>query len=203
VPSASYLLHLLSQDAPQRERLRVVRAGDHGASPGDGAAATFTNIEVFEGGDATEDKITGEGPYDVFQVSCNGVFDSVDPTLSYLDLETGDASEGWVHAAEFLATALPASLAVFDLDIAPPAALFHDRELAAFSESLLFGGVPAFLANLWTVPDAQAAALLDAFYGNLETMSAAEALRQAKRSLREQFPDAYHWAAFVLHGDGR
>jgi CHAT domain-containing protein/tetratricopeptide (TPR) repeat protein len=75
---------------------------------------------------------------------------------------------------------------------------------------LFFAGAPAVVASLWRVDDESTSELMTEFYQQLRTqeeedlpIDKAEALRQAKKALREKYPEPFHWAPFVFLGDHR
>ena len=60
-------------------------------------------------------------------------------------------------------------------------------------------GVGSILMSLWKVSDAVTAMLMTQFYTNLGAgMSSHEALKNAAQKVKEQYPDPYFWASFVL-----
>jgi CHAT domain-containing protein/tetratricopeptide (TPR) repeat protein len=90
--------------------------------------------------------------------------------------------------------------------------------VVGLSYPIFRAGARSLLVSQWKVDDAATALLMKRFYGNwlgrgafpwLPRMSKAEALREAKRWLREYrdaggrrpFAHPVHWAAFVLVGD--
>ena len=59
------------------------------------------------------------------------------------------------------------------------------------------------LAGLWAVSDETASLWMHEFYRNyFEGRSIGESYRSAAMTVREQFPSAYHWAAFAVYGAG-
>ena len=60
-------------------------------------------------------------------------------------------------------------------------------------------GSNQLLISLWNVPDAATTALMTSFYRFIVNgLTPHNALLQAQRSLKEQYPNPYDWAAFVL-----
>jgi MYXO-CTERM domain-containing protein len=59
------------------------------------------------------------------------------------------------------------------------------------------------VSTLWRVEDESSALLMEHFYTHLqEGMTKAESLRQAQMDVREEYPNPYYWAGYVLSGDG-
>lgn len=67
----------------------------------------------------------------------------------------------------------------------------------------MYAGAPHIVATLWRIGDASTSILMDAFYDQLRTQPAAEALRAAQLGLRTRYPDPFHWAAFSVFGHFR
>ena len=60
-------------------------------------------------------------------------------------------------------------------------------------------GVGSILMTLWKVSDAVTSILMTQFYENIgKGMSSRESLRNAAQKVREQYPDPYFWASFVM-----
>jgi hypothetical protein len=81
--------------------------------------------------------------------------------------------------------------------------LSEGDELVGLTRAFIFAGTPSVIASLWSVEDESTALLMERFYTHLrEGAGKAEALRQAQIEVRDQDPNPYYWAAFVLSGDG-
>ena len=76
-------------------------------------------------------------------------------------------------------------------------------EIVGFNQAFIYAGTPTVIASLWSVDHKTQKLLMEQFYTYLrDGMDKAEALRQAQRAVREQYPHPYFWAAFSLTGDG-
>lgn len=77
------------------------------------------------------------------------------------------------------------------------------EEATGLVRSLLEMGASNVVASHWAVSDLSTSRWIDLFYKHyLGGASAARATRLAARGVREQFPSAYHWAAFSVFGRG-
>ncbi len=77
--------------------------------------------------------------------------------------------------------------------------------MLGLSSAFLGAGVPAVVASLWPVADGITAVLMERFYAELASgQSPAVALAVAQRDLRDNPETAhpFHWAGFVVVGDG-
>jgi hypothetical protein len=75
-------------------------------------------------------------------------------------------------------------------------------EVVGLNRAFLYAGTPTVMASLWNVDDEATALLMEQFYNHLrEGISKGEALRQAQREVRTEYPHPYYWSAFVLTGD--
>ncbi len=73
------------------------------------------------------------------------------------------------------------------------------------SSAFLGAGVPVVLASLWPVEDQVTASLMERFYAELSLGRApVTALAQAQNTIRSDPTTAhpFHWAGFVVIGDG-
>ncbi|MGC2465107.1 MAG: CHAT domain-containing protein, partial [Candidatus Acidiferrum sp.] len=76
------------------------------------------------------------------------------------------------------------------------------------TRAFFYAGARNVTSSLWNVNDSSTAALMKAFYENLNRgLSKGAALRQAKLALlhgkQASWHHPYYWAAFILVGDGK
>ena len=74
----------------------------------------------------------------------------------------------------------------------------------SIASSFMKAGVPNIVSSLWKVDDLATKQIMVKFYEKLaEGMGKADALAEAKRWYRREYPDAppSKWAAFILIGD--
>jgi len=78
----------------------------------------------------------------------------------------------------------------------------RDEAPYALPVGFLFAGVPSVIASLWAVDDASTRELMTDFYSRLlagET-DKLKAFTDAKKALRQKYPDPFHWAPFLYMG---
>jgi len=74
-------------------------------------------------------------------------------------------------------------------------------ELLGLVRGLFYAGVQAVLVTLWDVNDQSTADFMKCFYRKMALRAdKAHALREAMQELRQNYPDVYHWAPFILIG---
>ncbi|MCP3964216.1 MAG: CHAT domain-containing protein [bacterium] len=167
------------------------------------AVASLQGIRPLLGSDATESEVHARaGEVDLLHLAAHGIFDSVNPLFSRIELAPGGGYDGPLEAHE-----------VFDLDLtganlvvlsACDTALGeHSRgdELVGMTRAFLYAGSPAVVTSLWRVDDEASGELMKRFYRHLgEGTSAAEALRRAQLGVmaEERWRSPYFWAAFTL-----
>jgi len=78
------------------------------------------------------------------------------------------------------------------------------EEIVALQRAWLYAGAKTVLMRLWNTKDCDTDALLNAFYIRWDGSPAgkASALRRAMRDVRSIHPNPYHWAAFIICGQG-
>jgi tetratricopeptide (TPR) repeat protein/CHAT domain-containing protein len=73
--------------------------------------------------------------------------------------------------------------------------------IVGLTRAFLYAGAEAVVVSLWKVMDPATAELMVRFYRHLRAgMKKAEALRQARLEMLDQYVHPYYWAAFVLVG---
>ena len=114
------------------------------------------------------------------------------------------AYDGWLTVGEVYGLDLSqADLVVLSACQTNLGELSAGDELVGLTRAFFFAGTPTVVASLWSVEDEATALLMERFYTHLrDGTGKAEALRQAQLEVREEHPNPYYWAGFVLSGDG-
>ncbi|MBO0911896.1 MAG: CHAT domain-containing protein, partial [Acidobacteria bacterium] len=74
-------------------------------------------------------------------------------------------------------------------------------DLLGLMRGFLYAGARSLLVSLWNVNDESTASLMAAFYQELQKHTAkSAAFRAAMLRIREQYPNPFYWAPFVLAG---
>ncbi len=136
----------------------------------------------------------------VLHIATHGQFDSLHPLQSALFLSDGRGGMAAVTASEFYGLHLGARLVTLSACETALGAVKSGDEVIGLYRALMYAGADAIVASLWQVDDDSTAYLMTRFYGHLQAMPAAQALRQAQRDTAARWPDPYHWAGFSLIG---
>ncbi|WP_425258264.1 CHAT domain-containing protein [Rubrivivax sp. RP6-9] len=195
--------------SPQPPR-RVVALGTGGAAlphVADEVRAVAAAFQAQPGGSATacvDDAATLQALHallpeaDVLHLACHGQFRADSPYFSALHL-----ADGTLTLRDAAALPLRAQLVTLSACETGLSRIAPGDELVGLVRGFVLAGAPNVLATLWTVDDAGTAALMRDFYAALlQGRRPAAALRLAQCAALASDPDAWHWAAFTLHGSG-
>ncbi|MBN2170127.1 MAG: CHAT domain-containing protein [Candidatus Krumholzibacteriota bacterium] len=143
--------------------------------------------------------------YGLLHLAAHASVDDQRPWRSAIHLGDGPGA-GRLTAVDIAGARLRADLAVLaGCESAGGRVLFGEGVLGLGS-AFLVAGVPAVVATLWPVDDHATCRLMERFYEELAAdRCAAAALSRARETLRRDPATAhpFHWAGFVLIGDGR
>jgi CHAT domain-containing protein len=124
---------------------------------------------------------------------------SENPFYSYLMLDDGP-----LFAADFRLRQCRVGLATLAACRTGEQVSLPGEESMGLVRSLLEMGARNVIAGRWPVSDQSAAEWMIHFYSRyLDDEDLFTAAREATRNVRENFPSAFHWAAFSVFGAGR
>lgn len=122
-------------------------------------------------------------------------------TPGVLALAPGDGLDGLLTSNDILQLKLKADLVVLSACDTGRGRITGDGVIG-LSRSLLQAGAASVVVSLWAVPDEATAALMEAFYAELQKgEDKAKALKQAMQITRETYLEPENWAAFTLIGE--
>ena len=77
-------------------------------------------------------------------------------------------------------------------------------EIIGLNRAFIYAGTPSIIGTLWKVEDEATAELMTEFHKNMlkKGMNKGEALIEAQKTVRQDYPHPFYWAAFTLTGDG-
>jgi CHAT domain-containing protein len=189
-----------------------------GAAQSAQAIASLFNTSPLLGSTATEAVVRESVPNaNILHMGVHARFNTVAPLQSALYLTPGQDStdvsnDGRLQVDEVfglpfndielvMLSACETNLGYLDRDN-PLSNISAGDELVSLNRAFLFHA-PTVISTLWTVDDAATGLLMEQFYIHLlDGKSKADALRLAQLNVREQYPNPYFWAGFILSGDG-
>jgi hypothetical protein len=123
------------------------------------------------------------------------------PLFSVIHLGEGGGYDGRLEVREIYELDLPRGTELVVLSGCETASGGGGEDFGLLTRAFFAAGTPRVVASLWSVDDAATADLLTAFIAERAThANAADALRVAMLTAREQYPEPYYWASFVLSG---
>jgi CHAT domain-containing protein len=200
----------------KRERANLLLHGltesVQGFAPLPFVAEELSNVQKLYGGTVradrqftvpTMEKDLGDTPYQIVHIASHGQFDS---DVSKTFLLTYDGKLGMNKLEQILGLSKFRTDAVELLTLsACETAAGDDRAALGLAGVAIKAGARSALATLWTVNDPASAALVSAFYRELQdaSVSKARALQQAQvgmlKDARYRHPS--YWSAFLLLGN--
>jgi CHAT domain-containing protein len=170
------------------------------------AIARLYGTKPLLGWDATEGAVVAQAEHaGILHLAAHAVLNPVNPLFTRIELAADAEHDGSLEAGEIFGLDLSRTgLVVLSACSTQLGKLSTGDELDSLTRAFLYAGTPAVVSSLWNVTDDSTAILMERFYTHLrQGVGRAEALRQAQMEARRLFPHPYHWAAFVLTGDGR
>jgi len=169
-----------------------------------------TQSKVYIGAEALEERFKAEaGNYRILHLATHGVLNDHSPMYSYVLLSQAGNSEkedGLLEAREIMDLDLKADLAVLSACETARGRVGAGEGVIGLTWALFVAGVPTTVVSQWKVLDKSTQQLMIEFHRQLKTRPAqgkAEALRQAALKVMKTERHPYHWAGFILVGDGR
>jgi CHAT domain-containing protein/Tfp pilus assembly protein PilF len=174
-----------------------------------------THSTVYVGGDASEERFkTAASSFRVLHVATHGILNDQSPMYSHLVLaqRPGAVEDGLLEAREIIQLDLTADVAVLSACETARGRVGRGEGMIGLTWAMFVAGVPTTIVSQWKVRSDSTADLMIAFHRRLRAQLArppgerdvAGALRLAaleiKRDSRYRHP--FHWAPFVLVGDG-
>lgn len=169
------------------------------------AIAALFGVEPLLGRAATESALREQiSAANILHLAAHGTYNPVAPLHSLIALAPDEANDGWLTVGEVYGLDLEnADLVVLSACQTHLGQLSAGDELAGLIRAFVFAGTPSVMASLWRVDDRATSLLMERFYTHLQEGSGkVAALRQDQLEVREQYPNPYYWAAFVLSGAG-
>ncbi|MDX2034228.1 MAG: CHAT domain-containing protein [Blastocatellia bacterium] len=175
-------------------------------------AALFPVAErrVFLGAEANEANVKREPlqQYRYVHFATHALVDEARPARSriVLSLPADAREDGALQMSEVMRLKLQADLVALSACRTGLGQLLKGEGMIGLTRAFLYAGAESVAVSLWDVNDIATAALMKAFYKNLQQgLQKDDALRQAKLALirgpQLAWRHPYYWASFVLVGD--
>jgi CHAT domain-containing protein/predicted negative regulator of RcsB-dependent stress response len=166
-------------------------------------------LQIATGFDATRGALMDPGlsRFQYVHVATHGLVDARYPELSTLVMSSRDPNGrpigGEVRLHDIFQLRLNADLVVLSACDTALGRAIRSEGLVGFATGFLDAGARTVLVSLWQVPDRATDRLMQSFYQHLlvDQVSAAEALRRAKKDVARRWRHPHYWGAFVLIGD--
>lgn len=167
--------------------------------------------QIFLAEDATEERLKTVrlDQYRYIHFASHGFIDENIPERSGIlfTTETGSKEPGILQVSEIMRLKLSADLVTLSACSTGLGRLVNGEGILGLTRAFFYAGARNVTVSLWNVNDSATAALMKAFYENLNRgLPKGEALREAKLGMLQSQNTAWHhpyfWAAFVLVGPG-
>jgi len=149
-----------------------------------GLSKWYAEPTVLLRGEALEGQGKRLSPrHDILHFATHAELREEDPMTSALLLARGEEEDGRLEVREVFGMKLNADLVVLSACETALGKLSRGDELVGLTRAFIYAGTPSVVASLWRVEDSSTAELMAAFHRNLQTMTKAEALRQAQLAM--------------------
>jgi CHAT domain-containing protein len=182
------------------------------------SAAHYQHSQIYSREKATESVVFEKiGGFDVVHLAAHILVDDQSPLQSQILLteESGKRStdqfaiDGNLQAFEIYRLKLNRTrLIILSGCRSALGSQIRSESLGALAQAFIAAGAPAVIASLWEIEDQSSSELMQSFhyYHRSKQMSFGESLRQAQialiRSENSKWRHPYHWAAFLMTGNG-
>ncbi|NNE71530.1 MAG: CHAT domain-containing protein [Rhodothermales bacterium] len=223
-PSASVLLQLRESRSDSKAAEGLLALGDPVFTPESGLARLpysgqevdaiagmfgSAPVQLFTGDSASEQGLKSaltNRSYKYLHLATHGLVNEDRPDFSGIALAPGSSDQdGFLQAAEIFNLRIDADMVVLSACETGLGRMVRGEGLVGLTRAFMYAGASSVVVSLWSVADESTAVLMERFYEGLTTSVAREsALAQAKRSLISEgtFAHPFHWAPFVMVGEG-
>jgi tetratricopeptide (TPR) repeat protein len=201
-PSASVLKYCLEKPAVRGESPLIVGIADEKA-PLVGEELSrltqlFPNARVLRDKDATREAFIQNARAASFvHIATHAIFRQDNPMFSSFKL-----ADGWLTAFDLFSMTCHTNLVTLSGCQSGMSEVTGSDDLLGLMRGFLYAGARSLLLSLWNVNDESTAALMVRFYEQWgKGLAKSTAFRSAMLSLREEHPNPFYWAPFLLVGN--
>lgn len=111
-------------------------------------------------------------------------------------------ADGWVTAFDLFSMACQTNLVTLSGCQSGMSEVTGADDLLGLMRGFFYAGARSLLVSLWNVNDKSTTALMSHFYREWQQGSPKSiAFRSAMRTIREEYPNPFYWAPFLLVGN--
>jgi len=187
IPNSSPLLVGVSDESAPLVRNEITRLGQ-----------LFPDARVLLDEDATRKEFVEQVETSSFlHIASHAIFRQDNPMFSCFKL-----ADGWITALDLFSMSCQTNLVTLSGCQSGLSVVSGADDLLGLMRGFLYAGARSLLLSLWHVNDESTTALMVHFYrewqeGNPKSI----ALRSAMLAIRNEYPNPFHWAPFLLVGN--
>src|SRR5262245_2227757 len=200
-PSASVLRYCIEKPDVADVRPLIVGVADANAPLVDFELSALWNIfpdaSILAGEHANRAAFFQAAQHASFvHVATHAIFRKDNPMFSSFKL-----ADGYVTALDLFSMNCQTNLTVLSGCQSGLGEVGESDDLLGLMRGFLYAGARTLLMSLWSVSDESTVTLMKEFYKEWRTGAGkAKALRKAMLTVRDNYPNPFHWAPFVLVG---
>ena len=162
-------------------------------------ASTFPNSVVLLNDAATRSAFSEAARRTSFlHIATHGVFRQDNPLFSGFKL-----AGSWLTAIDLFSMTCETNLVTLSGCKSGLSKVTGSDDLRGLMRGFLYAGARSLLLSLWNVDDRRTADLMNSFYNTWQAgASKSKALQIAMKATREEHPNPFYWAPFLLVGKG-
>jgi len=168
--------------------------------------AQLYGAKALIGEAATETAFIEQAPKaGIIHIAAHAEYNRINPLCSTIYLAEDENNDGHLKVHEIYRLNLSSSttLVVLSGCKTQKGEVSKGDEIVALNRAFLYAGTPSVIASLWSVNDESTSTLMKHFHAHLlSDVTKASALQKAQIETKKEYPHPFHWAAFVLTGDG-
>jgi CHAT domain-containing protein len=157
----------------------------------------YPNARILRDDQATREEFVRQAASGSFlHIAAHARFRQDNPMFSSFKL-----GDGWVTALDLFSMRCETNLVTLSGCESGMNDITEGDDLIGLMRGFLYAGARSLLLSLWTVNDRSTAALMTAFYREWQAgVRKSQALQVAMATVRQQYPNPFYWAPFMLVG---
>jgi len=124
-----------------------------------------------------------------------------EPFILLGQVENEGGEDGFLTLSEVMGLKLDAEVVVLSACNTGRGEAIEGEGVMNFARAFQSAGARSVVVSLWEVPSKETVEYMEEFYKKLkEGKGKGEALREARKKIKERYPNPFYWAPFVLYG---